>query len=82
MAEYVEFDWLGRLVRSNDPIESCTNLVVMSSTEYNDVFGQLAFDLSNLDPILITQSIAAGYFILVPVWVAAWGLKQLLLAIK
>lgn len=40
------------------------------------------FDVSNLDPVLIAGAVGAGFFCLVPLWFAVFGLRALLRAIR
>lgn len=40
------------------------------------------FDVSNLDPVLIAGAVGAGFFCLIPLWAAVFGLRFLLKAIR
>jgi hypothetical protein len=40
------------------------------------------FDPADLDPSLIVGAVTAGFFILVPIWAAAFGFRSLLKSIK
>ncbi len=62
---------------------------LMFGTEDTDRINELlanspvTFDpIQDLDPALMAGAVGAGFFILVPVWAAAWGLKQLLRVAK
>lgn len=48
------------------------------STGWQQSVLAVPFDPSTLDPLLIAGAVGTGFFILVPVWAAALGVKYLL----
>lgn len=41
-----------------------------------------SFDPSTLDPGLMAAFVGAGFFILLPLWAASWGVKALIQSVK
>lgn len=52
------------------------------STDWTVLNTAQSFDPSTLDPVLIAGAVGTGFFILVPLWAACFGVRYLINAIR
>lgn len=61
--------------------ECLSEWLIVPSSEFIQEDSQ-SFNPADLDPLLMAAFIGSGYFILLPLWAASWGVRELLKLVK
>lgn len=75
-ADCVQLDGSGRLIPTGDPVEACAEHLLITGSEYNQLFA--VSSLFNVTTTEIQQAFTAGFVLPLLIYLTAWAYQSVI----